>query len=114
MSVNLCYFILAPYKVINISNLVEFQENELCIITGTLYKHQELKKSTLQMLSKELQFCPQPLQSNYALFKNILFLEDETLRIKLTGNHMNIQSIVTGIVCAMLGRQQENGTFWVL
>ncbi|KAF7400815.1 hypothetical protein HZH66_005999 [Vespula vulgaris] len=103
----------APYKVINISNLVEFQENELCIITGTLYKHQELKKSTLQMLSKELQFCPQPLQSNYALFKNILFLEDETLRIKLTGNHMNIQSIVTGIVCAMLGRQQENGTFWV-
>ncbi|XP_035722781.1 DNA polymerase delta subunit 2-like isoform X3 [Vespa mandarinia] len=80
---------------------------------GTLYKHQELKKSALQMLSKELQFCPQPLQFNYESFKNILFLEDETLRVKLTGNHMNIQSIVTGIVCAMLGRRQENGTFWV-
>lgn len=66
------------------------------------------------MLSKELQSCPQPSQFNYASFKNNLFLEDETLRVKLTGNHMNIQSIVTGIVCAMLGRQQENGTFWVL
>ncbi|XP_015189523.1 PREDICTED: DNA polymerase delta subunit 2-like isoform X2 [Polistes dominula] len=94
-------------------DLVEFEENELCVITGTLYKHEELKRSALQMFATELQVCPQPLQSNYESFKDILFLEDDALRIKLTGNHMNVQSIVTGIVSALLGRRQENGTFWV-
>ncbi|XP_014614504.1 PREDICTED: DNA polymerase delta subunit 2-like isoform X1 [Polistes canadensis] len=104
----------ATHKIINISDLVEFEENKLCVITGTLYKHEELKRSALQMLATELQVCPQPLQSNYESFKDILFLEDEALRIKLTGNHMNVQSIVTGIVSALLGRRQKNGTFWVL
>ncbi|XP_043491787.1 DNA polymerase delta subunit 2-like isoform X2 [Polistes fuscatus] len=103
----------ATHKIINISDLVEFEENKPCVIIGTLYKHEELKRSALQMLATELQVCPQPLQSNYESFKDILFLEDEALRIKLTGNHMNVQSIVTGIVSALLGRRQNNGTFWV-
>ncbi|KAK2584180.1 hypothetical protein KPH14_006608 [Odynerus spinipes] len=103
----------APYQVISISNLAEVKEDKLHIIIGTLYKHQELKNSVLYTLATELQFCPQPTQSNYASFKDTLFLEDETLRVRLIGNHVNVQSVVTGIVCAMLGRPQGNGTFWV-
>lgn len=63
-------------------------------------------------LSKELQLEAQP-SNNYASVDDKLFLEDETLRVRLVGNHMDIQEVVTGLVCAVLGRELENGTFWV-
>ena len=78
-----------------------------------MYKHQELKPSILQDLSNELQLQIQPVRINYASFKDILYLEDETLRIKLIGNHVNIQDVVTGIVCAVCGHELENGEFLV-
>ena len=64
-------------------------------------------------LSNELQLQVQPARINYASFKDILYLEDETLRIKLIGNHINIQDVVTGIVCAVCGHELENGEFLV-
>lgn len=78
-----------------------------------MYKHQELRSSILNELSKELQLIPQPARTNYASFKDILYLEDETLRIKLVGTHKNIQDTVTGIVCAVCGHELENGAFLV-
>lgn len=80
---------------------------------GTLYKHQELKPSVLRELSEELQLTAQPPSTNYASFKDLLFLEDEMLRVKLVGNHMNIQDVVTGIVCAVFGHELESGAFEV-
>lgn len=95
------------------SELAEKDQDNNCILIGTLYKHQELKPSILRELSEKLQVTPQPPQTNYASFKDALFLEDEMLRIKLVGNHMNIQDVVTGIVCAVFGRELEDGTFTV-
>jgi len=71
-----------------------------------------MKPSLLRDLSKELQLEVQPI-NNYASINDKLFLEDETLRIKLMGNHIDIQEVVTGLVCAVLGHELENGTFWV-
>lgn len=82
------------------------------ILIGILYKDQKLKPSILKDLSKELQIEVQPI-NNYASDNDKLFLEDETLRIKLVGNHMNTQEVVTGLVCAVLGQELENGTFQV-
>lgn len=82
------------------------------ILIGTLYKDQKLKPSLMRDLSKELQLEAQP-NKNYASTDDKLFLEDETLRIRLVGNHANIQDVVTGLVCAILGHELENGTFWV-
>ncbi|CAL7935793.1 unnamed protein product [Xylocopa violacea] len=104
----------ADSKVITLSELSERDESSTCIIIGTLYKHQELKPSILQEFSKELQLVAQPSRTNYASFKDILYLEDETLRVKLIGNDINIQDVVTGIVCAVLGHELENGAFAVV
>lgn len=82
------------------------------ILIGILYKDQKLKPSLLRELSKELQLEVQS-NKNYASADDKLFLEDETLRIRLVGNHINIQEVVTGLVCAILGHELENGTFWV-
>lgn len=79
---------------------------------GILYKDQRLKPSLLRDLSKELQLEVQP-SNNYASVDDKLFLEDETLRVRLVGNHMDVQEMVTGLVCAVLGHELENGTFWV-
>ncbi|CAK9803682.1 DNA polymerase delta subunit 2 [Anthophora plagiata] len=98
-------------EAVTISEFVERDESNTCIIIGTLYKHQELKPSILRELSEELQLVTQPSKINYASFKDVLYLEDEMLRIKLVGNHMNIQDVVTGLVCAVLGHKLENGAF---
>ncbi|XP_011631379.1 DNA polymerase delta subunit 2-like [Pogonomyrmex barbatus] len=99
-----------PY--VEVSHLALESPEKSCILIGVLYKDQKLKPSLLRDLSKELQLEVQP-SNNYASNDDKLFLEDETLRIRLVGNHMNIQEIVTGLVCAVLGHELENGTFWV-
>lgn len=82
------------------------------ILIGIIYKDQKLKPSILKDLSKELQIEVQP-SNNYASNDDKLFLEDETLRVRLVGNHMSSQQVVTGLVCAVLGQELENGTFQV-
>ncbi|XP_031826431.2 DNA polymerase delta subunit 2 isoform X2 [Nomia melanderi] len=96
-----------------LSELSEKDQDNDYIVIGSLYKHQELKPSILHELSEELQLTTQLPRTNYASFKDVLFLEDNSLRIKLVGNHMNIQNVVTGIICAVLGHQLENGAFYV-
>lgn len=95
-----------------ISSLALENVEKSYILIGILYKDQKLKPSILRDLSKELQLEVQQ-SSNYASAEDNLFLEDKTLRIRLVGNHVNMQEIVTGLVCAVLGHELENGTFWV-
>lgn len=99
------------YSYIEISRLALEDPEKSYILIGVLYKDQKLKPSLLRELSKELQLEAQP-SKNYASANDKLFLEDETLRIRLVGNHVNVQEVVTGLVCAILGHE-ENGTLWV-
>lgn len=109
----LTYVISAQHEIVTLAELSERNESTNCILIGTLYKHQELKPSVLRELSEELQLITQPARTNYASFKDILYLEDEVLRIKLVGNHVNIQDVVTGVICAVLGQELKNGAFSV-
>ncbi|XP_063975626.1 DNA polymerase delta subunit 2-like [Diachasmimorpha longicaudata] len=102
------------YKILQLTNLSEVPEDDKPIILiGTLYKHQELKPSILKEKSDDLQLIHQPSSSNYSSIKDQLFLEDEDLRVKLVGDHMSPSDLVTGLVCAVLGREAVNGCFWV-
>lgn len=103
---------IADHSYIEVSRLALESPGKSYILVGVLYKDQKLKPSLLRDLSKELQLECQPTK-NYASTDDKLFLEDETLRIRLVGNHMDIQEIVTGLICAVLGHELENGTFWV-
>lgn len=35
------------------------------------------------------------------------------LRVKLVGNHMDPGTMVTGLICGVLGRELDDGTLWV-
>ncbi|XP_055596214.1 DNA polymerase delta subunit 2 [Uranotaenia lowii] len=97
-----------------IKQLAELKEEspEKCIIIGTLFKHQELKPSILREISEENQLAPQPPRSHYADEADILILEDALQRIRLFGK-LDVHSVVTGVVCAVLGYEDGDGRFTV-
>ncbi|XP_049809952.1 DNA polymerase delta subunit 2 [Schistocerca nitens] len=87
-------------------------EEESCVVIGTLFKHQELKPSILREISDELQLVPQPSRTNYVSEDDELILEDELQRIRLIGS-ISPHYVVTGVVCAVLGHESEDGKFLV-
>lgn len=97
-----------------IKQLAELKEDspEKCIIIGTLFKHQELKPSILREISEENQLAPQPPRSHYTDDADILILEDALQRIRLLGK-LDVHSVVTGVVCAVLGYEDGDGRFSV-
>ncbi|XP_077297697.1 DNA polymerase delta subunit 2 [Arctopsyche grandis] len=96
-----------------IKKLFELKEGveDTCVVIGTLFKHQDLKPSILKELSEELQLVPQPKRTNFVNESDKLILEDELQRIRLVGDVIDIHRVVTGVVCAVLGYEEFNGTF---
>ncbi|KAL7289107.1 hypothetical protein TKK_0017055 [Trichogramma kaykai] len=100
-------------KVLQIVDLTkEEYEGVQCAIFGTLYKHQELKPSVLKTISEELQAVPQPPRLNFCSPKDSVYLEDDVSRIKLFGG-LEPDTLVTGLVCGVLGHVSSDGCFWV-
>lgn len=97
-------------KLADLENL----EGQQCILIGTLYKHQQWKPSILRELSEDHQLSLSCSKSDYCSEKDQSFLEDEMLRIKLVGDQVNLKQIVTGVVCAILGNENNDGTFMVI
>lgn len=69
-----------------------------------MYKDQKLKPSILREICEEAQLAPQPIKENFTHESDKLILEDELQRVRLIGN-MDPDYFVTGIVCAVLGKQ---------
>ncbi|XP_073968406.1 DNA polymerase delta subunit 2 [Rhodnius prolixus] len=83
-----------------------------CVIIGTLLKNQELRPNILKQISDELQILPQPKLVRFVSDGDELILEDELQRIRVLGN-LDVNSVVTGVVAALLGKQDETGKFSV-
>lgn len=110
----MCTFLFCFFSGnVKIRKLADLEEaiGDRSVLIGTLYKHQELKPSILRELSEEQQLAPSAPKSNYCSTRDQLFLEDDMLRIKLVGNHCGIKDMVTGLVCAIVGKEREDGTF---
>ncbi|KAF7995897.1 hypothetical protein HCN44_007004 [Aphidius gifuensis] len=102
------------YKILTIKNLAELVDHhESSIIIGTIYKHQLLKPSILKEYADEAQVKSQPASKFFSTEKDNLYIEDEVQRVMLSGGHVHPMEIVTGVVCAVLGYQLDDGTFWV-
>ncbi|KAK3914976.1 DNA polymerase delta subunit 2 [Frankliniella fusca] len=99
---------------IPVKTLADLKEDstDRCIIVGTLFKHQELKPSILKEISEENQLVPLPPRSEFTHDEDQLILEDELQRIKLLGD-LSPHSVITGVVCAVLGAEHEGGKFRV-
>lgn len=76
-------------------------DNDKCILVGTLYKQQKLKPSILREISDENHVAPQPLTVFHDNSDKVI-LEDGLNRIVLTGK-IDASKLVTGVVSALLG-----------
>lgn len=92
---------------------LEQQEGKKCAVIGTLYKHQVNKPSILQELSEENQMTAPAAKADYCSEDDQLFLEDQTSRVRLTGDKVNVKESVTGVICAILGSENQKSTFVV-
>ncbi|XP_053606441.1 DNA polymerase delta subunit 2 [Plodia interpunctella] len=99
------------YKILKLCQLRD--KNTPCVIIGTLFKFQQLKPSILKELSDELEIIPQPTRTHFVHESDSLVLEDELQRIKLVGDSIDVHQVVTGVVCAVLGSEEEDGVFTV-
>lgn len=96
--------------ILKLAELEDF-EGEECVIIGTLFKHQKWKPSILRELSEDHQLALSEPRENYCSEKDQLFLEDEMLRIKLVIEDADLKNYVTGVVCAILGHKDKDGSF---
>nr|AIZ68192.1 DNA polymerase delta small subunit isoform X2 [Albuca bracteata] len=84
-----------------------------CIIVGTIYKHMKLKPSVLDEYSKERSAVPLVRPHNFMHPDDHLTLEDESGRVKLSGDFLSPAAFVTGVVVALHGKATSNGDFLV-
>ncbi|CAF0785638.1 unnamed protein product, partial [Didymodactylos carnosus] len=99
-------------KAVAIKNMADIQVDEECIIIGTLFKQMILKPSIVKELSADNGFVPQPARTRYVDPSDKLILEEVSQRITLSGN-IDTNMLVTGVVMAARGHEDEKGTFIV-
>ncbi|BAT85343.1 hypothetical protein VIGAN_04287800 [Vigna angularis var. angularis] len=95
-----------------VCTVLELEEGKECVIVGTLYKHMKLKPRVLDEYSKQKSVVPLVKPHNFMHSDDYLVLEDESGRVKLSGNIIPPE-YVTGIVVAVLGKESGAGDFLV-
>ncbi|VEN64633.1 unnamed protein product [Callosobruchus maculatus] len=98
------------YPICKLYKLVEENYDE-CIVIGTIFKNQKCKPSILKQLAEASQLEMQPVFSRPDETDQ-LFVEDELQRYLLLGN-IDGKTLVTGITCALLGKDIGKGKFQV-
>lgn len=91
--------------------LKEIKANENCYCIGTLFKKMELRPSILNEYISEINET-EDIVVNYSHDEDVLFLEDETARLKLEGN-INSDHYVTGLTVIIKGSGMSNGSLYV-
>ncbi|KAJ0974514.1 hypothetical protein J5N97_016479 [Dioscorea zingiberensis] len=96
-----------------VQTVLGLEEGKECIVVGTIYKHMKLKPSILDEYSKERSTVPLVKPHNFMHPDDHLILEDESGRVKLTGNFLAPSTFVTGIVLAVHGKETSDGDLLV-
>ncbi|XP_028787739.1 DNA polymerase delta small subunit-like isoform X1 [Neltuma alba] len=111
----LLYSLVSRWKPhLPVCTVLGLEEGKECIIVGTLYKHMKLKPCILDEYSKERSRTPLVRPHNFMHPDDHLVLEDESGRVKLSGDLISPSVYITGIVVAIHGKETGAGEFLVL
>ncbi|KAK1327156.1 DNA polymerase delta small subunit [Acorus calamus] len=97
-----------------VNTVLGLEQGKECVIVGTIYKHMKLKPSILEEYSKERSAVPLVRPHNFMHSDDHLVLEDESGRVKLSGDSLDPRVFVTGIVAGLHGKETSEGDFLVL
>ncbi|KAL2698840.1 hypothetical protein AAEP93_010228 [Penicillium crustosum] len=110
--------IIAGEKVRRVDRVLDVRQGELCWVAGTVYMHLPMKPNILEDLSKENFTSAPPPRRTYTDPSDPsltqIMMEDESGRLRLTGNFLQSTQLATGAIIAALGTENANGDFEVI
>ncbi|KAG0184404.1 hypothetical protein DFQ28_011196 [Apophysomyces sp. BC1034] len=96
-----------------IPKVLDVRSGELCYIIGTIYMDLALKPNILKDLSEESSIIAPPVPAKYRGPNDKISLEDESGRVELVGLRLANESLVTGMVVSVMGKESDTGAFEV-
>ncbi|CZT18006.1 related to DNA POLYMERASE DELTA SMALL SUBUNIT [Ramularia collo-cygni] len=99
-----------------VDRVLDVRQGNLCWVIGTVYMEMPLKPNVLDDIGKEHWIAAPPAREKYAGdgVEVQMMLEDESGRLRLTGNFLRSVLLVTGAIVAVLGTENADGDFEVL
>ncbi|KAJ5096085.1 hypothetical protein NUU61_005441 [Penicillium alfredii] len=111
-------FNIAGEHARRVDRVLDVRQGELCWVAGTVYMDMPLKPNILDDLTKENFTSAPPPRRTYADPSDPsltqIMLEDESGRLRLTGNFLSSAQLATGAIIAALGTENANGDFEVI
>ncbi|KAF3915821.1 hypothetical protein ABW21_db0206766 [Orbilia brochopaga] len=106
---------IAGEAIHRVERVLDVRQGELCWVTGTVYMEMPLKPNVLEDISRDHFISAPPIRQKYRDFqKDEIMLEDESGRIRLIGNTITHETLVTGCVIAVMGTETASGEFEVV
>eukprot|EP00898_Chlorokybus_atmophyticus_P001836 jgi/Chlat1/2653/Chrsp178S02503 len=96
-----------------VRKILSLEEEVDCCVIGTLYKEMALKPCILDDYLKDRSIAPLVKGTKFVKPDDALHLEDESGRMRLIGAAIDTQTLVSGIVIAVRGREKKGGDFEV-
>ncbi|RHZ68679.1 hypothetical protein Glove_294g169 [Diversispora epigaea] len=97
-----------------VDRILNVKSEEICYIIGTVYIEMQFKPNILEDVTREQCHIIPQSRSKYCSENDEISLEDESGRIKLTGEILKQEMIITGVIMAVLGKENSEGEFEAL
>ncbi|KAF2429878.1 hypothetical protein EJ08DRAFT_634702 [Tothia fuscella] len=109
-------FELGGERAAPVERVLDVRQGELCWMVGTVYMEMSLKPNVLDDISKEHWIVAPPTREKYisSTGGDRIYLEDESGRLALTGEHLKKHLLVTGCIIATMGTENAQGEFEVV
>ncbi|KAL1974299.1 hypothetical protein VTN31DRAFT_4503 [Thermomyces dupontii] len=111
-------FSIAGEEARRVDRVLDVRQGQLCWVVGTVYMDLPLKPNVLDDVAKDHFTAAPPPRQTYVDPSNPgatqVMLEDESGRLRLTGNALRATHLVTGVIIAVLGTENANGDFDVI
>lgn len=107
-------FEIAGQAAKKVDRVLDVRQGNLCWVIGTVYMEMPLKPNVLEDIGKEHWIAAPPPREKYAGDGEQVMLEDESGRLRLTGNSLKDWLLVTGAIISVLGTENSDGDFEVL
>lgn len=99
-----------------VNRVLDVRQGELCWVAGTVYRDMPLKPNILDDVSKDHWISAPTSVTKYFSDdeRDAVMLEDDSGRIRLTGNVLSSFMLVTGCIIAVVGTENASGDFEVI
>jgi len=109
-------FSIGKDKVQRVDRVLDVRQGDLCWVVGTAFMEMPLKPNILDDISKDHWIAAPPPREKFTSPGDVdqVMLEDESGRLRLTGEYLKDCLLVTGCIVAVMGTENANGEFEII